>query len=103
MSANFTMKTERKNGSLYVIPSGDFDGNSAWELLNLIEEQFTGSGNVIIETERLQRLYPFGCQLFRSRFGLACRLPAKRLFLKGRKGLELAPGGSRVVLHRKAS
>lgn len=35
MSTNFQIEVKKSNGDLYVRPRGDFDGSSAWELVNI--------------------------------------------------------------------
>ncbi len=96
MSANFQLAFSKRNGNLHVKASGDFDGSSAWELVNLLHEHYDGKGRVFIDTRNLRELCPFGCRTFQGRLNPA-RVPSERLFFKGDKGRELAPEGSRVI------
>jgi hypothetical protein len=95
MGANFQVRFQKKNGDLYVDPKGDFDGSSAWELVNLIHDQYEGSGKVIIDTQKLRNLCPFGCSTFKCRIRIG-RVPADRLLIRGRQGGEIAPEGCHV-------
>ena len=97
MSANFQIKVKKRNGNLRVSPSGDFDGSSAWELLNFLDQEYDGSGQVIIDTNKLRNMCPFGCDTFRCRVQLS-RLPSNRLSFEGEKGYEIAPKGCRVMV-----
>lgn len=97
MSANFKIEYRRSNGNLHVRPRGDFDGSSAWELINLIDEKYDGKGRVFIDTHNLREMCPFGCRTFQCRLSLG-RLPADRFFFKGEKGFEIAPRGSKVIV-----
>ena len=100
MSTNFQIEVKKSNGHLHVIPRGDFDGNSAWELVNLLHEQYDGEGQVVIDTRNLRNMCPFGCSTFRCRLNQS-RLPSNRLSFKGEKGYEIAPEGSKVVVSHK--
>ena len=96
MSANFQIEFSKDKGNLHVSPRGDFDGNSAWELVNLIHEQYDGKGRVYIETSHLLKMHPFGCSTFQCRLDHH-NLPFDQLFFKGEKGYELAPKGCKIV------
>ena len=97
MSANFQIEFKSSNGNLHIGLRGDFDGSSAWELINLIHEKYDGCGRVYIDTANLGSVHPFGVSVFRRRLN-PIWLPLNRLFLKGEKGLDIAPKGSKVVL-----
>ena len=61
MAVNFRMNTRRKDHNRMVIRiSGDFDGNSAWELVNMLFEQSGKYDVVELDTHGLKRLLPFG-------------------------------------------
>lgn len=95
MSANFKIEYKQKNGDLHVNPSGDFDGSSACELINLLSDRYDGHGKVLIDTGGLRRLCPFGCSTFQCLFRLS-RVPVDRLLFKGENGRALAPEGCHV-------
>lgn len=97
MSTNFQVAFKKSNGNLHVHPTGNFDGSSAWELINLLHEQYTGKGQVFVDTHGLREICPFGCSTFQCRLNQS-RLPADRLFFKGEKGYEIAPEGSNVIV-----
>ncbi len=95
MSNNFQIVIKKSNDELHVSPSGDLDGSSAWELVNLLDEQYNGRGWVVIDTRNLKQMCPFGCSTFL--WGLnQSRLPSDRLSFRGEKGYEIAPEESRV-------
>ncbi|MEJ2659828.1 MAG: hypothetical protein P8Z73_03750 [Desulfobacteraceae bacterium] len=101
MSTNFQIDFKKSKGYLHIIPRGDLDGSSAWELVNLLDEQYDGKGRVVIDTQNLREMCPFGCSTFRCRLKLS-RLPSNRLSFRGEKGYEIAPEGSKVVVsHNK--
>jgi anti-anti-sigma regulatory factor len=96
MSTNFHIDIKKQSGNLHVSPIGDFDGNSAWELINLLDDQYDGTGRVVIDTRRLSSIDPFGCSTFQCRLNLS-RLPSNRLVFLGERGHEIAPKGSTVA------
>ncbi len=100
MSINFQVVFEKNNGNLHVNPKGDFDGNSAWELVNLLHEQYDGKGRVFIDTKNLCKICPFGCTTFQCQLNLS-RIPADQLFFSGKKGYDIAPEGSKVIVASK--
>ena len=97
MSANFQIEFKKRNDNLHIRPLGDFDGNSAWELINLLQQHYDGKGRVFIDTHKLREMCPFGCSIFQCRFKY-CRVPASCLVLNGKKGFDIAPKGSKVVV-----
>ena len=96
MSTNFQIEFKKNNEKLHIRPLGDFDGNSAWELINFLQEQYNGEGQVFIDTYELRDMCPFGCNIFQCRFKHS-QVPANRLVISGKKGLEFAPRGSKVI------
>jgi anti-anti-sigma regulatory factor len=97
MSAKFQVATKVINGDLYMHPRGDFDGSSALELINLLQEKFDGKGQVIIDTTGLQEICPFGCSMFQNRLNLS-HVSTHRLCFTGEKGYQIAPEGSKIVV-----
>ena len=100
MSGRFSITYRKNNGNLYVHPKGVFDGNSAWELFHLLNEQYDGSGRIFIETKNLKEMNPFGCSTFRCLINLE-RVPIQQLFFKGEKGFDIAVNGSKVLMVSK--
>ncbi len=100
MSTDFQIEVKKSNGNLHVSPRGVFDGNSAWELVNLLDEQYDGKGRVIIDTHNLRDMCPFGCSTFRCHLNQK-KLPSNRIYFKGEKGYEIAPKGSKVFVSTK--
>ena len=94
MSLTFQIESKKHDGDWHINPVGDFDGSSAWELINLLVDKYKGEERVLIETRNLRTVSPFGCSMFQCQ----CRIPAKRIMFKGEKGHALAPKGCRVVL-----
>lgn len=96
MSGKFQIAVQKSKGNLHVEPKGDFDGNSAWELINLLEEKYDGQDRILIDTRYLTTVCPFGCTTFQCRLRLS-RVPTARLLFQGEKGHKIAPSGCKVI------
>ncbi|MDY6851757.1 MAG: hypothetical protein SV487_06755 [Thermodesulfobacteriota bacterium] len=42
MSAKFQLEFRQSNDNLFIDTAGDFDGHSAWELVNAIDRKYAG-------------------------------------------------------------
>ena len=59
MSTNFKISKHRNGGNLHLKLSGDFDEDSAQQLLNVLAKRYTGVFRVIIHTSFLDRIHCF--------------------------------------------
>jgi len=48
---------------------GDFDGSSALELINTLEEYSAGFHQIFIDTNDLKTIHPFGRDVFQKNLG----------------------------------
>ena len=64
MATNFRICLHRNSENLHLKLIGDFDGSSACELIKTLEFNCRGASKVFIHTGRLNRIYPFGRQVF---------------------------------------
>ena len=60
MASNFRIFIQHTNGSLQLNLKGNFDGSSAFELLNMLEENLDDTASVFINTSNLKEIHPFG-------------------------------------------
>ena len=82
MSANFKIKPHKNKEGLFLELIGDFDGNSAWELINMIMRMDRGKGCIIVNVENLGEVIPFGSAVFRNLMK-AKLVPVKRMVFQG--------------------
>ena len=82
MAANFKISVYRNNGSLHLKLSGDFDGTSAHEMLNVIKNHSRESSQIVVHTDYLAHLHSFGLEIFRKNIG-AINNPSDRLVFTG--------------------
>lgn len=60
MANNFKISINKKNGSLLLKLSGDFDKSAASKVLEILEENRRGISKVFINTKSLEHIDPFG-------------------------------------------
>jgi hypothetical protein len=65
MATNFKISSHQNGENLHLKLIGDFDGSSAWELLNVLKRRTNNVFKVIIHTNSLKSIYPFGRDTFR--------------------------------------
>ena len=68
MAQNFKISTHRTIDNLYIRLKGDFDGSSAFELLNALRENLSNAKFILIDTYNLKKVYPFGREVFYHNF-----------------------------------
>lgn len=67
MASNFKILMNQSGESLNLKLSGDFDGTSAFELLHVLKEKGHGVQRVIIDTNSLSKVHPFGQGILEKR------------------------------------
>ena len=90
MAQNFKISIHRKIDKLSIRLMGDFDGNSAWELINAIRENLNNSKFKQIDTSKLKKVYPFGREVFKSNL-LIVKDRRIRIQFSGPNALRIAP------------
>ncbi|MDM8552688.1 hypothetical protein QUF72_21585 [Desulfobacterales bacterium HSG2] len=89
MASNFRISHHKKSDNLHLKLMGDFDGSSAYELLNVLEENRNYVVRVFIHTGNLKTVYPFGREVFQNNLSVHKRSP--QLIFTGRNGRKIAP------------
>ncbi len=90
MAHNFKISIHRTIDNLYIRLIGDFDGNSAFELLNALREDLNSAKFILIDTYNLKEVYPFGREVFYYNF-LKIKSQRKRIRFVGPNALSIAP------------
>ena len=67
MASNFKFFLHRTKDSLHMKLYGDFDGNSALELLNALKDYSRDFCQIFIDTNDLSTIYPFGKDVFQNK------------------------------------
>jgi hypothetical protein len=90
MALDFRILIHRNRDNLHLKLMGDFDGSSAWELLNVLDKSATDVYKVIIHTSSLKNIYPFGRETFQENLPKWKVAPVQLLFT-GEKARQIAP------------
>ncbi|RZB37786.1 MAG: hypothetical protein SRB2_00888 [Desulfobacteraceae bacterium Eth-SRB2] len=69
MAANFQILSYKTRDSLHLKLNGDFDGTSAFELINIIKDHGTNFYQIFIDTNNLRTIYAFGRNVLQKNFG----------------------------------
>jgi len=90
MARNFRISSRRNSDSLHLRLEGDFDGSSAYALLNFLEKNISKKSRVFIHTNCLKAIYPFGRDVFKSQFDIMKKCAVKFVFT-GDRANQIAP------------
>ena len=74
MASNFKLIFYQKSNSLHLKLRGDFDGNSALELINALKENRAGSNNILVDTNDLTTIHSFGKEVFQKNISIRQKL-----------------------------
>ena len=89
MASNFQMFSYQTRDSFHLILEGDFDGNSAYELLETLKIYGSGFYQIFIDTNDLKNIYPFGREVFQKKLGIFKQKLNNLVFL-GENGHKIA-------------
>jgi len=95
-NALFRIQARESMGNLHLRLEEIFDGDSALALSALLRERHAECNRLFIATDGLQRVDPFGADLFRSFLRDYCEV-SRRVYVKGRNGAHMALEGRRML------
>ena len=68
MASNFKVLKQKRKGNLHLKLSGAFDGSSACELVNILNDHEKDVMKIFINTSSLSAINSFGINTFRTRY-----------------------------------
>jgi len=78
MARNFKITAQRSRKNLSLSLAGDFDGSSAFELLHALQQKGADSQTIVVNTDGLASVLPFGREMLQRNFftlnGLRARI-----------------------------
>jgi hypothetical protein len=92
MASNFTIQHLRREGGLHINLIGDFDASSAYELKHCLQKALNREKRVIVHTDRIASLPPFGCAMFQKQFSTHPTITSRVVFT-GAYAQAIAPEG----------
>jgi anti-anti-sigma regulatory factor len=95
MATNFRITAHRNSENLHLKLMGDFDGNSAYELLDAIRTRSQHPSRIFIHTNGLKAIEPFGLDVFHTHFDLL-KGKSMELVFTGENAATLAPDRSSI-------
>ena len=99
MAMNFGITVSQNSDNLHLRLDGDFDGSSAYELLNALEERCCFASRAFIHTNGLRQVHPFGLSVFHANLsGLKACKKCRPLHFTGDHAGELAPEESKFSI-----
>ncbi len=87
MASNFQILSYKTKNSLHLKLDGDFDGNSAYELINALRDHGAEFFQIFIDTNNLKTVHAFGREVFQNNFGALKQL--SNLIFIGDNGRQL--------------
>jgi hypothetical protein len=90
MAHNFKILYHRNAENLHLKLLGDFDGSSAWELINGLKKNSFGINRIFIHTNCLKHVHPFGREVFQRHISPPLG-KSIRIVFTGEKASEMAP------------
>ena len=88
MASNFQIYSFKTRDSLHLKLAGDFDGSSAYELINTLTEHGKGFYEIFIDINDLKSIHPFGRDVFQKNLRSSNKLYRNLVFI-GKNGHEL--------------
>lgn len=89
MASNFRIFPHQNSENLHLKLIGDFDGSSAYELINTLEKYHGNGGKVFIHTCALSSVHPFGLEVFQK--NCSVKKLSRNLTFTGEYGDTIAP------------
>lgn len=90
MASNFQIYSYRTKDSLHLKLNGDFDGNSAHELINVLNEAGSNFWEIFIDTNGLKTIHQFGRVVFEKNFSVLNKKLSNLIFI-GENGNKISP------------
>jgi len=88
VASNFQIYSFKTRDSLHLKLTGDFDGTSAYELINTLAEYGKDFYEIFIDINDLKSIHPFGRDVFQKNLRSSNKL-YKNLVIIGKNGHEI--------------
>ena len=99
MPSNFSVFMHQNNDNIHLRLFGDFDGSSAWQLIDILKQYCLGPHRIFIHTSGLSTFHPFGIEVFQKETQNYRRLNNNLVFT-GRYGSKLKVVSKPQIMHK---
>ena len=89
MASNFQIYSFKTRDSLHLKLHGDFDGNSAHELINILNDSDNNFWEIFIDTDGLKSVHPFGRAVFEKNLSILKKKLRNLVFI-GKNGHKIS-------------
>jgi anti-anti-sigma regulatory factor len=96
MASNFGIAIDRNSDGFGLQLTGDFDGTSAYELIDAIKKLPEDTLTLYIYTNGLKTIHPFGLDVF-HKFMRSLNGQSAKIVFTGNSASQLSPGDSRLT------
>jgi len=86
LSTNFRLFSHKNQNSLHLQLYGDFDGDSAHQLINALKKTGNDAESVFVDTNDLNKVYRFGISVFEKELRVLLEKPTALIFIGKNKG-----------------
>ena len=70
MAQNFKCQSNFLRDRIHLKLYGDFDGSSAFELINILKNHKNSFHKIFIDTNNLNKIHPFGMDVLKKNFAI---------------------------------
>jgi hypothetical protein len=95
MASNFKIYCHQNSENLHLRLTGDFDGSSAYELINTLMKYHGNARRIFIHTCALSSVHPFGLNVFQKHCSI--KKLSRNLTFTGEYGNTIALQGSHAL------
>ena len=88
MANNFKFLSNRCRNKIHLKLFGDFDGSSAYELINVLTNYKNYRNQIFIDTNNINSIHPFGKEVFKRNLG-AFDLNINKIIITGKHRFSL--------------
>ena len=96
MTSNFVISSYKDSDVLHLKLTGDFDGASAFELLNTLKQNCRKVSKVFIHCSYLKEIHPFGVAVFHNNLD-SLKGQTKKLAFTGENAALMAPNAKYCI------
>lgn len=86
MASNFHVSCDSNDTGTVLKLFGDFDATSAYELIDILKKRSEDSSKVLIQTDGLKNIYPFGLHIFQKSMKIMNGRAGKIVFTGNKAG-----------------